>query len=464
MVHRVRVAFYARISEDKTGAAAGVTRQIEDAKKLANDRGWTVVAEHVDNDISALKGKHRPGYSALMESVRAGQLDAIIVFHTSRLWRNRRERAEAMEVLRDRHVSVVAVKGPALDLSTAAGRMIAGVLGEFDTAESEIKSERVARAARWRAENGLYTGGRRAYGFGSDGYSIVPDEAAEIVSASKQILVGMPLAALVRDMNARGVPTVTGVQWDPNTLRSVLLRARNAGLSVHRGEIVGVGKWPAIVSEDVWRAVVAILTDPSRRTSTGNRASYLLSGIAICGVCENSITSAGVKYSRAGEASTRYIYRCRTNNCVGRRRDWIDQFVAGVVIERLRRPDARDLLVDNDHPDIESLRMEASALRTRLEDAAASYADDKITATQLEIVTKRIRSRLAEIESTTMIPSRAAVLADVVTSEDVEAAWNAAGLDRQRAIVRTLMDVAILPGGGGSREFDPSKVRITWKS
>jgi DNA invertase Pin-like site-specific DNA recombinase len=43
-------------------------------------------------------------------------------------------------------------------MTSAAGRMMAGILGEFDRAESEIKGERVARAALQRAHEGKANG------------------------------------------------------------------------------------------------------------------------------------------------------------------------------------------------------------------------------------------------------------------------------------------------------------------
>ncbi len=46
-----RAALYARISEDMTGEAAGVDRQLHDARALAAARGWEVVAEFSDNSI-----------------------------------------------------------------------------------------------------------------------------------------------------------------------------------------------------------------------------------------------------------------------------------------------------------------------------------------------------------------------------------------------------------------------------
>ena len=118
----------------------------------------------MDNHISALNGADRPGYRALLAAVERGEVARIVAYGLSRLWRNRRERAEAIEMLRRQPLSVTLVKGSDLDLSSAAGRAVAGLLGEMDTMESEIKGERVARAALRRAESGR-ANGHVAYGW-----------------------------------------------------------------------------------------------------------------------------------------------------------------------------------------------------------------------------------------------------------------------------------------------------------
>jgi len=71
-----------------------------------------VVAEYSDNSLTALTGKHRPGYQQLMDAARAGNVDRIVVFHSSRLWRNRRERAGDIDTLAKCRVGIIAVKGP----------------------------------------------------------------------------------------------------------------------------------------------------------------------------------------------------------------------------------------------------------------------------------------------------------------------------------------------------------------
>ena len=65
--------------------------------------------------------------------------------------------------------------------------------------------------------------------------------------------------------------TVTGASWSAETLRDILLRPRNAGFMVHKGQILeGVrAPWEPIVSPEVFKAVCELLTDPSRRVGPG---------------------------------------------------------------------------------------------------------------------------------------------------------------------------------------------------
>jgi site-specific DNA recombinase len=66
---------YARISEDSLGLERGVTRQLDDGRALLRSRGWQPAGEYVDNDLSALSGRRRPQYEALMAAVDAGEVD-----------------------------------------------------------------------------------------------------------------------------------------------------------------------------------------------------------------------------------------------------------------------------------------------------------------------------------------------------------------------------------------------------
>jgi hypothetical protein len=241
---------------------------------------------------------------------------------------------------------------------------------------------------------------------------------------------------------------------------------------VHRGEILAdvTGQWPPIIDEATWRRAVRLLRDPARRTTTGNRAEALLSGIARCPICEGPIMSRGGKHGRKYR-----LYRCR-RGCVGRRRDWIDEYVSRIIVERLSRPDAAGLLTAGEEtPDRRALQIEAVAIRGRIEDAAELLADTGQPIAAIRKSIQKLTARLHEIEGQLETNGADPVLVELVDAEDVRATWDGLGLDRQRAVVRILLaEITIGKGGGGRKgsgdldadlvELVAPYVEITWRT
>ncbi|HUO39292.1 MAG TPA: recombinase family protein, partial [Mycobacterium sp.] len=101
-------AVYARISADVEGTGLGVTRQLEDCRKLAADRGWPVGDEYVDNDVSAFSGKRRRDYERMLVDLESGARDAVIVYNLDRLHRRPVELEEFVALCERAGVSQVA--------------------------------------------------------------------------------------------------------------------------------------------------------------------------------------------------------------------------------------------------------------------------------------------------------------------------------------------------------------------
>jgi len=481
-----RAVLYARISEDTTGQAAGVERQVKDARALAEARGWTVVGTFRDNDISALTGKHRPGYSALMDAVAAGGVDRIVVFHTSRLWRNRAERAQAFELLREHRVSVVAVRGPELDMTSAAGRGIAGLLGEFDTMESEVKSERVKRAAQQRRAEGrangpvLY-GWRREYVHDEAGRRIGSrdvvdeDQAAIVQEIVRRLLDGDSLNAIARDLSDRKVPTpyatqvarkrmkgATAHSWIASSVRKLALRPANVGLLTHNRKPAGRAAWDPIIDEADHAAVTALLSNPTRRISyvQHERRHLLTWGIGECGVCGG--------YLRVAPKSGKLLYVCDVSGCVGRREERVDAVVEALVVRRLEEADASDLLTPRQASQtaLRDATRRAEELRDRLEQSAAMFAEGAITADQMRVITQKIEPQLAEADAQVRRLStptlRVPLPVKGVTGRKAAETWAALSLHERRAIMGALgLRVRIMPTRPGPG-FDPSSLVIEW--
>src|SRR4051794_3952926 len=89
-----RAALYLRISKDVTGGALGVERQRQICRKIAKGRGWAIIDEYTDNDISAYGGKRRPEWERLLADVRVGVVDVVIAVDQDRLTRRLSELAQ----------------------------------------------------------------------------------------------------------------------------------------------------------------------------------------------------------------------------------------------------------------------------------------------------------------------------------------------------------------------------------
>jgi hypothetical protein len=284
---------------------------------------------------------------------------------------------------------------------------------------------------------------------------IEPAEAAVVQRITDALLSGESLRFVTASLNAEGVPSSTGKPWAKNMVRALVLRERNAGLRVHRGEIVGEGAWESILDRGRWEQLRAVLSDPQRRTSTGTAAAHLLSGIARCGVCGATLRVA----QNRGVPS----YRCSADGCVIRRKADLDHLVEGLVIGRLTRADAADLFAPDVSVERSTAQEEAERLRGRLDHAADQYADEAIDGRQLERITAKLRPLLADAERRARVVDPAPLLDGLAGAGDVAAAWDNLPLSRRRAVVDTLMAITLNRTRQGARTFDPEAVSIEWK-
>lgn len=198
-----------------------------------------------------------------------------------------------------------------------------------------------------------------------------------------------------------------------------------------------------------------MLSDPARHR-TGRPERYLLSGVARCAVCGGRIYGAKERRGR--------IYFCETRRRVGRRADDVEELVARTVLERLMRSDARQLFARPDQRhEAEELRQQESGLRARLDALTEAFAEGEIDRAQMRAGSERLRTRLLQVTTELAALSVTPAVAQLVSSSDVEAAWAALDLPRQRAVIDTLLVVRLQSPGQGARRFDPSTVALTWK-
>lgn len=473
-----RAVIYTRLSLDRK-EGAGLERQEQAARNLAEAHGWEVTHVYVDQSVSAYSGVTRPGYEDMLAAVRARAVDVVICWDTDRLSRRLKDLISYMEVTTANHVETWAVTTGKWDLDSASGRMLAQIVGAVAEQESSHRAERVRAAMEQIAYKGLpYTAGRRTYGYERDHMTIVEREAGHLRSAAQRILGGASLRAIVQDMNAAGERTTAGKEFTSWSLKSLLINPRLAGLATWNGadadgkrlvknrKIVGKAQWPGIFDEDTFYAVQAVLTDEKRRTNhKGNQPSQLGSSLYRCDHCGAVMFNRWRVYKNGG-GRVRIYYVKEGKGHAARRGDQVDDYVAAAVIARLESLDIGRYLADTagDPDHAGELAEDRDQLRQRMEAVEQMFNSGDVTPEQFKRMNRDLLSRLEDVEAQIeAVSDHGNPLAQLRDVTDMTAWWATAELAVRREVLAALVTVYVKPGAKSGRSFEPEFLRLEWK-
>ena len=133
------------------------------ASQLPDLERWTEAHDgnvQWSKDTFTGKTMHRPGMDTLMEHLRAGKLERIVVWRLDRLGRTTRGLCQLFDELRERKVDLVSLKD-GFSLDSPAGRLHARILASVAEYETELRAERVAAGQAVARRKGKKWGGRK---------------------------------------------------------------------------------------------------------------------------------------------------------------------------------------------------------------------------------------------------------------------------------------------------------------
>ena len=146
-----RAGLYARVSTDDQQTLA---MQIRAMREYAERRGWTVALQVREVNSGAVRREAR---EKLMEAARRREIDLVLVWRLDRWGRSVTDLLATLQELEHLGVGFVSLT-EALDLSTPAGRAMAGLLAIFAEFEREILRERTRAGLAHARENGKKLG------------------------------------------------------------------------------------------------------------------------------------------------------------------------------------------------------------------------------------------------------------------------------------------------------------------
>jgi len=480
--------------------------------------GGLVIGEFADADRTAFRKidgdqPERKGFTAMLQALRSRPGLKVAAWHADRLTRNAEDTEELIRVCASGGNLVVTASGGSYDLSTANGRKQFRADANDAAYEVDHGRERVLEARAEVAADGRWLGGKRPFAWERVPNPLHPDgtamldedgepvkgilrlrqaEADALAQAHRDVLDGATVASVARDWNTRGIRTPTGKQWRGREVTRVLKRPRNAGLMEYRGEIIATARksadgspmvdeegnavtsasWPPVVDEVTWRAVVAILDDPNRKTTPGPARRHLLTFLAKCGVCGGPVICTSTSKASSKGRERRLVYRCRedTRGHVARDTAAVDDLVTRLLIARLSLPDAAKLLVKDHGDELASLHREEKAIRELMAADRRLQLEGLLSEIEFRAGRKKFLADLAAIEHKIATAGQADVLTPLVYG-DARQVWASYTLDKRRAVVNAAITITIMPAPKGRPKgwtpgkpyFDPRSVQIRWR-
>lgn len=483
MQNTIRAISYARLSVKRGGESLAIGRQHEDCQKLIEQNGWKLVGSISDDGKSAWhEGGKRPGYEALCEAIRRREVDVVVVYEVDRLARRLRGLLDLIDLLNTYDVTVHTVKSGVMRLDSPkdiAFAQMAGVIAESYVSEARYNNLRMRRQM---AENGRRHVTARPYGWEAGGLKVRESEAAVVREITARIIDGETGSRIARDLNRRKIATVKGAEWTGIGVKKTALRAANAGLREHHGNIYD-GTWEPIVSRQEWERVQHVLSAPTTAWKRGKGRKYPFTGFVVCGSCGRAL-SVGTGRSNSGHTA----YRCdmkkshqaEATGCGGVQRAQIpvDYLIKEALIVRLDGGALHKAIsaLHDDEGALVNLLEQAARQRERIDSLVEDYASGLLTRQQLAKAKSVAEARLREIEQEASLHSGTGMLRNIDLSRSIRETVESADLYWLRDVAEILIErveVKPLPKKGWKLEhvvidgkryrFSPEYVEIFWR-
>ncbi|MDD9724537.1 recombinase family protein [Roseovarius sp. SK2] len=250
--------------------------------------GWVMLPDAFDDGGLSGGSLERPALQRLMEHVREGRVDQIVVYKIDRLTRSLADFAKIVDVLDEAGASFVSVT-QSFNTATSMGRLTLNMLLSFAQFEREVTAERIRDKIAASKRKGLWMGGQVPMGYDPDGRTLKINQAEAATIRTLYDLYERlgTVRAVKEEANRLGLRSrrrkttsgqVTGgTPFDRGHIHHILTNPIYAGRIRHRDKVFD-GAHPAIIEPDSWDKVQAQLqagAARSRRSSTARRKSLL---------------------------------------------------------------------------------------------------------------------------------------------------------------------------------------------
>lgn len=294
-----RYALYARQSVSRIPEESlSIEFQLQECTAYVQRTGGIIAGSFSDPDTKGWR-RNRPGFDAMLDTIRSGKADTVLLFKLSRFARNLMMQEEVVGEIADAGGELVSITEPHITTSP----MIRQILGAVNEDYRRVQSDWLRSAFAARARKGQHHG-YAPFGYRIEaGALVLGDDADRARQIWDWALEGHGGYELSIRANDRGWTTVKGKPWETTGMLRILRNPLYAGHVRYRGEVVMRDAHPALVSDAEFAEVQAIL---NRRTRQKRKAELVWTEGFVYHACGRRMYTV----KQAGERDPRYRYRC----------------------------------------------------------------------------------------------------------------------------------------------------------
>ena len=239
---RKKVAAYARVSTSAERLKHSLSAQISyySAMIQANTE-WEFVRVYADEYISGTGTAKRTEFQNMIKDCEEGKIDIILTKSISRFARNTIDLLENIRRLKDLGIAVIFEKENINSMS-GDGELMLTILASY--AQEEVRS--ISDNIKWRMRKSMKMGKPNAvtsfhilgYEWENDTLVIVPKEADIVRRIFREYKSGNSLYKIAKALNADGISTKRGYQWDSTAIQRILKNITYTGNILHQKQYV----------------------------------------------------------------------------------------------------------------------------------------------------------------------------------------------------------------------------------
>lgn len=429
-------------------------------RDYATRMGYVVTEVLADPGISG-RTWARPAVQKALALIEERAADVIVVWKWSRLARNRRDWAVAVDTI-EAAGGRLESSTETVDTTTSTGRLARGMLAEIAAFESDRIGDGWREAHARRVKAGLPANGKPRWGYTYDEavklHRPDPGTGPVLAQVYARYVAGESVYSLVRWLNANGHRTspgygTSGGPWSDRSLRRVLDSGFGAGLITAKGERFQ-GAHEPVIGQDLWEAY-QVARAGRRVTRSSERSQYLLSGLVRCGLCGAGMTGGQFGAGRVAK------FRCKAGKEQGRHEGG---YVSMHLAEEVVLGWLRDLAGDVDDAtaagaiaaartrrhahDEQALAREAAAVQEQLVRATRGHVEGLIPDGAYREVVAELQERARMVEARRLAASVASREASApAVAADLLQDWEVLAVDVRRAGLRRLISRVVVTSG-----------------